>query len=372
MLLVGLTSAAQSQVVINEVLADNSTIAPLPAFRDYFPDYIELYNTTGVPVDLGGWRIGDSGTNYSFTAGTMIPGNGYLLVFCDDDLTVPGVHTRFGLSATEGEVITLFQGAFARDTVSIGIQAADYSVGRVPDATGGFQLNRPTPAASNLPVTLGTPFVLRINEWLATNSAGAGRDWFEIYNPSSNAISLAGLVFADSATNAVTFPTVLRPTPANSFIAPFGFVQIFASGDDDDADEVDFSLSSSSGDHIWIFASNSLTGVIDHVSFGGGQQRNQSEGRLPDGGSYVDDSGNNLKLRNPSPGDSNFGQIPEIVINEILAHVDPPLEDAIELYNPTTTNVSVGGWWLSDNRDIPMKYQIPAGTIIPSGGYHVF
>ncbi len=365
-------SPARAQIVINEVLANNKTVAASLDNPDYFPDYVELYNTSGASVDLGagGWRLGDSGTNFAFAVGTIIPAHSNLVVYCDSDTTVPGVHTGFGLNATEGDTVYLYRNSAVSELVTLGIQAADYSLGRVPDGTGSVQLTLPTPGDTNVSVALGNPFVLKINEWLATNSAGADKDWFEIYNPDSNAIALTGLVFADrGSSNIVSF---LRPTPANSYIAPFGFVQIHASGKANDADEVDFSLSSTLGDDIWIFASNSATGVIDHISFLGGQQRNESEGRLPDGGAYQDQAGNNLKLKSLSPGDSNFGSLPEIVINEFLAHVDPPLEDTIELYNPTTTNVSVGGWWLSNNRNNPKKYQIPAGTIVPAGGYFVF
>lgn len=376
-MLSGVSVRAQGlSVVINEVMANNESIPVLPDFPDYFPDYVELYNPNPGEVDLGAglYRIADSGATNSLS-GLKIPGRGYLVLICDDQPALQGeFHTGFGLNATEGEVVRLFRNLTVQvDFVSLGIQAPDYSLGRVPDGTGILQLNAPTPEGTNVVVSLGNPFVLRINEWLATNSAGADRDWFEVYNPDSNAVSLAGLVFADrSSSNSVPYSFLMRPTPANSYIAPYGFVQIFASDRDKDADEVGFSLSSTSGDDIWIFAGNSLTGAIDHVTFRAGQQRNVSEGRLPDGEAYVDASGNNKKFPNPSPRATNFKEIEEIVINELLAHVDPPLEDAIELYNRTGTNVSIGGWWLTNNRNKPKKYQIPPGTIIEAGGFHVF
>ena len=61
-----------------------------------------------------------------------------------------------------------------------------------------------------------------------------------------------------------------------------------------------------------------------------------------------------------------------IVINEALTHTDPPQVDSIELYNPTATNVNVGGWFLSDDLATPKKYRIPNGTIIPFGGYTTY
>lgn len=60
-----------------------------------------------------------------------------------------------------------------------------------------------------------------------------------------------------------------------------------------------------------------------------------------------------------------------VVINEVLSHTDPPEMDAIELYNQTTNEVNIGGWFLSDDFLTPRKFRIPAGTTIPGGGYLV-
>lgn len=75
-----------------------------------------------------------------------------------------------------------------------------------------------------------------------------------------------------------------------------------------------------------------------------------------------------------SPGrDDAPTEIPVVVINEVLTHADPaPAVDAVELHNPGGAPVAIGGWWLSDSRANPKKFQIPAGTTIPAGGYVVF
>ncbi len=56
--------------------------------------------------------------------------------------------------------------------------------------------------------------------------------------------------------------------------------------------------------------------------------------------------------------------IPPILVNEVLTHPEAPLTDTIELYNPTTTSVSIGGWFLTDDLNAPKKYRIP-GTNVP-------
>ena len=73
-----------------------------------------------------------------------------------------------------------------------------------------------------------------------------------------------------------------------------------------------------------------------------------------------------------SPGIAGTGPQKTVVINEILAHTDPPLEDAIELINLTSKSVDIGGWYVSNTRTNPRKFRIPDGTIIPANGYKVF
>jgi hypothetical protein len=79
-----------------------------------------------------------------------------------------------------------------------------------------------------------------------------------------------------------------------------------------------------------------------------------------------------------SPGNEDSGIIPPlgaIVINELLAHSDTDQYDWIELYNTTSEDINLGGWFLSDSNDDDAgrkKYQIPEGTIIKANGFCVF
>jgi hypothetical protein len=79
-----------------------------------------------------------------------------------------------------------------------------------------------------------------------------------------------------------------------------------------------------------------------------------------------------------NPGGSPGQDDPEppygtIVINELLAHTDPPQEDAIELYNAGTNAVDIAGWFISDRDDFPRSYVIPGPSLVlQPGGYHVF
>ena len=93
-------------------------------------------------------------------------------------------------------------------------------------------------------------------------------------------------------------------------------------------------------------------------------------------------------FRNPAPGEASSwrassvaggspgaddapSSILPVVVNEVLAHTDPPALDAVELHNPAAVDAPVGGWYLTDDAGQPMKYRIPAGTVVPAGGYLV-
>jgi len=57
-----------------------------------------------------------------------------------------------------------------------------------------------------------------------------------------------------------------------------------------------------------------------------------------------------------------------VVINEFLAHTDPPDYDYIELYNHSTNSVDISGCILTDDATTN-KFVIPSGTIIPARGF---
>lgn len=64
--------------------------------------------------------------------------------------------------------------------------------------------------------------------------------------------------------------------------------------------------------------------------------------------------------------------LPPVLVNEVLTHTDPPALDAVELHNPNAAAVEVSGWFLTDDFRTPEKFRLPAGTVIPSGGYVIF
>ena len=60
-----------------------------------------------------------------------------------------------------------------------------------------------------------------------------------------------------------------------------------------------------------------------------------------------------------------------VIITEILAHTDAPLKDSVELYNPTDSDIDIGGWFLTDDPVFPRQIQLSAELIVPAQSYFV-
>jgi hypothetical protein len=74
----------------------------------------------------------------------------------------------------------------------------------------------------------------------------------------------------------------------------------------------------------------------------------------------------------PSPAENNYLPLPGVSINEVLTHTDPPLEDAIELFNSSSQTSGIGGYYLSDSKRNLKKYRVADGATVPAGGFRVF
>jgi hypothetical protein len=356
----GLAARLPAQVVLNEILADNQATV---SNGDSYPDYVELHNPSAQTLNVGGMSLTDDPAQprkYVFSANTLLAPGGYLIVWCDTQGGAPGLHAGFALSS-KGEVVALCgTDGVPVDSVAFGLQLPDLSLGRLPNGSGTWTLTVPTPGLPNVAQSLGPASALRFNEWMA--NATPSEDWFELYNSTNLPVALGGLVPTDQASP----PPDNRAIPGLSFLGGRDFVQFIA----DDlsstaADHVDFRLSSTSGETLTLYAAD-RSNVLDSVTFGA-QTLNISQGRLPDGGTNLVF----FRTNQPSPVASNFLPLTNVVVHELLTHTDPPLEDAVELCNPTAQAVDLSHWWLSNNRDDPMRYRIPAGAILPAGGFMV-
>ncbi|MEW6158453.1 MAG: lamin tail domain-containing protein [Verrucomicrobiota bacterium] len=350
--------------VLNELMADNeSGLADESGQRS---DWIEILNPLLQSFDLSGFSLSidrPRAGQWTFPSGTTIPSGGFLLLRANGS-RAPSIAAAANMNIgeslkREGGAVYLFDRLGQQvDAVLFGFQIPDRSIGR---SSGSWQLlSSPTPGRANVgAAALGSTANLRLNEWMA--NPVRGNDWFEIYNPDLNPVSLTGLYLTEDPSMGGIAKFRVGPL---SFIAPGNWVKFEADAEPERGpNHVNFSLNQY-GETLRMYAATNSP--IDFIDFGA-QPPGTSEGRLPDGQSAV------VRFADsPSPESSNYLVLTNIVINEILAHTDPPLEDAIELHNPTDAPVNVSGWFISNKADSLKRFRIPENTVIPARGYRVF
>ena len=152
------STTAYEGIRINEILALNErTIAD--EFGEY-DDWIELYNSSPVAVDVGGmYMTDDLAEPYKWQIPandpekTTIAPHRFLLLWADNDPEQGPLHLNFRLSG-DGEEVGLTKntdsGFVFIDTLVFGKQSNDVSYGRIPDGSANFQFfTEPTPGESN-------------------------------------------------------------------------------------------------------------------------------------------------------------------------------------------------------------------------------
>ena len=132
-------------VVINELMASNSETVADEAGE--FDDWLELYNNNDFEVDLSGYFLTDDANElnkWSFAEGTVIPAQGYLIVWTDDDEEQGSLHTTFRLSADGEEAVLSNPVLEIVDQVKFETQTPDLAYARVPNGTGDFVIQTAT------------------------------------------------------------------------------------------------------------------------------------------------------------------------------------------------------------------------------------
>jgi hypothetical protein len=158
---------------------------------------------------------------------------------------------------------------------------------------------------------LGALQPVKINEWMADNASdslqgiglpdpldGRFQDWFELFNPNTNAVNLAGFYLTDNLSQ----PTKWRiPNTAAALMAPRGFVVVWADNEPEQNGangdlHAGFQLNTD-GEAIGLFSPG---GVAQHTVVFGPQIENVSEGLYPDGVTNVFHSMTNWTPRFPN------------------------------------------------------------------------
>lgn len=361
---------AEGTVQISEFMSDNS-LHPAPDGEYY--DWIELHNTGDAEVDLGGWRLSDTDARekYLVPAGTVIPAEGYLVLWCGAG------GAGFSLKRMGGEKLCLADGTGQLlDSVETPALDKNRSCARTDD--GAWTVSaQPTPGWPNTEdgwnaylTALGYAGAdVSISELMADNqcclpdASGAFSDWLELYNGGETDLDLSGWWLSDDPERPDKWRIPALTVPAN------GFALIRCDGLDcvtDGECHAGFSLSAA-GETVTL--SNPLAVPVSSLTYG----------TLGTDRSAVNLGGADA----PSPG---FPNTPEgvlafldsretpspLAINEVMSANDRYLRqwgdkfyDWVEIKNVSDEDVELEGWGLSDSLDDLGRYVFPAQTLAP-------
>jgi hypothetical protein len=191
------TVLAADSIVINELLSHSHGTEP---------DWIELYNTTGQDINIGGWFLSDDDSDpnairkYQIPDNTVISAGGYHVFVGDvsfDDPAPVGSNIPFGLSeggetvylysGTGGEVTGLYQTQQTFDAAESGITFGRYEKAEL---SGGYDFVRQSSSsqgtANNSPLI---PAVVMTEIYYNPPSGGA-YEFVELYNRSGSPVTL--------------------------------------------------------------------------------------------------------------------------------------------------------------------------------------
>jgi hypothetical protein len=355
-------ASATASVVINEIMYDSS----------FSPDieYIELYNTGPVSQNLGDWYLLDNSLAHPkcYLVGTLGVGQ-YLVIAADTTLfraQYPGVTNLnvkgfdpgglgFGLGNSGDQVRLFDDDAHIRDSVAY-LTSGDWPA----DAAGhGPSLELTNPFLDN---SVGT-------NWLASVGTG-GTPGVVNSRYAANALPVCDngkrSVALPKASDAVTV-TVRALDPENhltgvALLVDLGSGFVSQPMYDDGAH----------GDGA---AADSTFGAVIPA---------QTTGHLV---KYYALATDILSQTNTWPDGApteyrayTVGYVPPVlVVNELVADNTGGVfddhgerEDWLEIYNPGTATVDLGGMYLTDNLGNENKWQIPPGISIGAGAHLVF
>ncbi len=184
---------AEHSIVINEVLAHQDT-AP--------GDWIELKNTTGGSMNIGGWYISDDDANllkYRIKSGTILNADAYLLLTEDANFgpnsVDPAKDVNFALSE-HGETVYLTSAKGSqltgyREQEDFDSSENGVAFGRHQKSTGTYNfvaMSSNTPGSSNASPKVGPIVITEI--MYNPESGGQNAEYIELYNTTGSTVYL--------------------------------------------------------------------------------------------------------------------------------------------------------------------------------------
>jgi len=370
-----------SPVRISEIMTDNAGYANEEGL---FCDWVELHNTSSKDADISGFTLSDSmaADKYAFPQGTVIPGNGYLVINCTMDETGDLI-APFGLSQL-GEESVIFKNGEGRvvdivdcvplDTNESLMLGDDDLWARTKESSPGYENTSDGYRTYLEEIGVGSRTV-EISELMAAGQtvladrSGQFPDWVELHNVTSETVNLKGWFLSDDPE---------KPTKwelPNVELLPDQHLVVFCSGQDSyEAGELHTSFSlAASGEHVVL---SSPLGVAMHsVAFGRSEEENAV---IVDGA-----SGELFETQYPTPGYSNdtagyeqfcasLAAKGPLAIWEVMTSNDLYLPqelgncyDWVEIRNISDAPVRLCDYSITDDADAPQAYVLPDKTLQP-------
>lgn len=363
-------------VVISEVLASNRTY---PAPNGKLLDFIEIYNTTNSPLDISGYMLSDreDSIGYTFPNGTILPAKGYAVCWCDKE-SDSDRYGNFGISKKGNDTILLFN--------SSNVCVDEYQMPPVGDNISMIRLDDGTWEAS----TQSTPGFANSEEgfaaWLQSvgakeqtvviseimsgssltviDSEGHQSDWVELLNTGSESVNLAGCYLSDDPASRAKW---MIP---DLTLAPGERAVIRCAGSKAENGEANFALTRDGCTVILTGVYGNTLSLVEVPELG-----RDCSWALQDDGTYLETTRSTPGYENTQAGydawlQSVGSQTPQILISEVMTSnrstvvsENGSLCDWVELYNPTSSDISLSGLFLSSDTADRMQYRLPDVTL---------
>ncbi len=404
-----------ARVLINEWLADAQVLAN--------NDFIELYNPTALPVNVGGCYLTNNPVEYvtqhQILQLTFIAPAGYVFFKADGDVNQGADHLSFKLSPLQGEIGFFDPAQKIIDRIIYGPQSTDVSQGRSPNGSQTIAFfNQPTPGGPNpsdvsggggttvvslIPATQSWKYFSGVTAAPANDASS--RVWNNKLFTDAAWTTAAQLLFieTDPLNNSEGFgkTTVLpglsttKPYQTYYFRTHFNYSGTLSGVTLDLTTMVDDGavvylngtevqrIGMTGGTVVWDTLANRSVGNASVESF-----------TIPASQLVVGDNVLAVEVHQAvlqSTGNSSdivwgakldatvpvAGSATAVVINEVLASnatlgtPDGAFSGWIELFNTSASAVSVADMSVTDNTAEARKWVFPAGASVPAGGYLV-
>ena len=377
-------------LVINEYVTSNYN-----TWRDNeweSPDWIEICNRGDESIWLGDIYISDDAEvpeKALLPDVTLKPGE-YFMIFASghssDD--IDEFHVPFKLGHSDLH-ISLTREQIPLDIQEVETLPTDISKGRLENGEWAY-FSMPTPNNENNTPSSDTPNIapvwitekdIIISEYMTNNAYtyrhadGKTYDWVELYNQSDKTVHIGDMYLSDDkgVQNKFNLP--------DYDMQPGEYLVINLTGSLEAPDEfcAPFNLGGSDTHIVLTAKSGYAIDMLNVFSLPEGISAGQNEAgdfgfySLPTPGEknsiHLSSTPNISPEKQPSSG---------LIISEFMPNNRYGIPDAygkssdwIEIHNPSSFDISIGGFGLSDDASDPLKWVFPEDALLPANGYLV-